>query len=166
MTDNLLLVYGIQHTLHGSFHIFDCLIDDTVQTQVYTFLFCGCFCCCVRTNVETDDDRVGGGSQCYVRFVDSTYTTMDDLNDNFIIRQLHKTLLYSFHRSLNISFYDKIQFFQVTFLNLAEQIIQRHLRFCFFQQTVLIFRNKGCCKVLCFFIVFGSHQNFTCVRYI
>lgn len=35
MTDNLLLVYGIQHTLHGSFHILDSLVDDLVQTYIH-----------------------------------------------------------------------------------------------------------------------------------
>ena len=80
------------------------------------------------------------GSQSYVGFVDRTYTTMDDLNDNFIVGQFHQTL-FGFYRSLYIGFYNDVQFFQVTFLNLVEQIIQRHLRFRLFQQTVFIFQK-------------------------
>ena len=34
MTGYLLLVYRIQHTLHGSLYILDRLVDDAVQTHV------------------------------------------------------------------------------------------------------------------------------------
>ena len=58
MADYLLLEYRIQHTLHGSFHVLNCLVDNTVQTKIYAFLLCQLFRCGIRTNVESDDDRI------------------------------------------------------------------------------------------------------------
>ena len=88
MTDNFLLEYRIQHTLHGSFHIFDCLIDDSVQTKIYTFLLSKLFCCCIRTNVKSDDDRVRCSCKTYVRFIDSTNTAMDYFYNYFFVGKL------------------------------------------------------------------------------
>ena len=166
MSDDFFLKYRIEHTLHGCFHIFDSLVNDSVQTQIYTFLLCDCFCSCIRSYIEPDNDRIGCRSQSYVRLIDCTYTTVNDLNNYFFIRQFHKTLFYCLNRTLNIGLNNDIQLFQITFLNLIKQVIQRHFSFCLFQKTVFIFRNKGSCKVLCFFIIFCSHQNFSCIRHI
>ena len=38
MTYYLLLVDRIKHTLHSSFHIFDCLINNFVKTKIYALL--------------------------------------------------------------------------------------------------------------------------------
>ena len=40
VADDLLLEDRIQHTLHGSLHILDGIVDDTVQTQVYALPLC------------------------------------------------------------------------------------------------------------------------------
>ena len=58
MTDNFLLKYRIKHTLHGSFYIFDCLINNSIQTKIYTFLLSKLFCGCIRTDIKADNDRI------------------------------------------------------------------------------------------------------------
>ena len=57
MTDHLLLVNRIQHTLHGSFDIFDCLIDYSVKSDIYAFSFRNGLRHGIRTYIKSDDDR-------------------------------------------------------------------------------------------------------------
>ena len=58
MADYLLLEYRIQHTLHGSFHILNCLVDNLVQTKVYALLLSKLLRCGIRTYVKSDDDGI------------------------------------------------------------------------------------------------------------
>ena len=55
--------------------------------------------------------------------VDSSHTSVDHLDHHFIVRKLEKALLQGL-RSARL-YYD-IQFFQVAFLDLIEQIVKRH----------------------------------------
>ncbi len=48
--------------------------------------------------------------QVYIRFIDCTNTTMNYLNNNFLVRKFDKTLFYSLNRSLYISFDNDMQF--------------------------------------------------------
>ena len=89
---------------------------------------------------------------------------MDDLNNNFIVTQLQKTLLDCLYRSLNISLNNNIKFFEVTFLDLVEQIIQRHLGLRLFQKFYLVLGNKCLCKRSCFFIRLTSYEYFSRIR--
>ena len=123
MTDHLLLVYGIQHTLHGSFDIFDGLVDDLVQTYIHALSLCGCLGSRIGTDVESDDDRVGRTCQGYVGLVDGTYAAVDTFYDYFFIGQLHQGLFYCLYTTLYVGFDDQVQFLQIAFLDLAEQII-------------------------------------------
>ena len=164
MTDNFLFKYRIKHTLHSCFHILDCLIDNLIQTKVYALLICQLFCHCIRTNVKSDDDRIGCSCQRYVGFVDCTNTAVDHTNDNFFVGQFCQTLFNGFYRTLNVCFNDDRKFFKVTCLNLVKQVIQRKFSFCFFEQMFFIFCNKGSCKALCFFIARECHQDLTCIR--
>ena len=43
---------------------------------------------------------------------------MDDLYNNFLVGKFDKTLFYCFHRTLYIRFYDDIQLFDITRLDL------------------------------------------------
>ena len=123
MTGYLLLVYRIQHTLHGSLYVLDCLIDHAVQTHVDFLAVCDGFRLSVRTNVETDDDRVGCGCKCHVGLVDRTNTTVDDLDNNFLVGKFYKTLFYSLYGTLYIGFYDDRKLLDISGLDLGEQIV-------------------------------------------
>ena len=48
---------------------------------------------------------------------------MNDLDNNFVIGKLQKTLLHCLYRSLYIGFNYNSKFLQVSFLNLCKQII-------------------------------------------
>ena len=90
MTDNFLLKYRIKHTLHGSLYILDRIVNNLVQTDIYTLIVCGNFCNRVRTDIKSDDDRIGCGSKNNIRFVDCADTTMDHFYNHFFIGQFHK----------------------------------------------------------------------------
>ena len=126
MTEHFLLKYRIKHTFHGCFHILDRIVDDSVQSDIHTLALGDIFCRSIRADIKSDDDRVGSRSQDHIRFVDSSHTSVDHLDHHFIVRKLEKALLQGFHRSLYVCFYYDIQFFQVAFLDLIEQIVKRH----------------------------------------
>ena len=123
MTGYLLLVYRIQHTLHGSLYVLDCLIDHAVQTHVDFLAVRDGFRLSIRTDVETDDDRVGCGCKCHVGLVDRTNTTVDDLDNNFLVGKFYKTLFYSLYGTLYIGFYDDRKLLDISGLDLGEQVV-------------------------------------------
>ena len=166
MTDDLFLINRIQHTLHGSFHILNGLIDDSVKTEIYALLFSDGFCCSVRSYIKSDNDCIGSTGQRHIGLVNSTYASVDHFDYHFFVGQFNQTLLYSFHGTLYISLNDDGQFFQIACLDLAEQVIQRHFRFSLLQKPVFILRYKGCRKMFCLFIIFCHYQDFSGVRHI
>ena len=52
------LKYRVKHSLHRCLYIFNCIVDNTVQTDIYTFTVCCFFCSCIRTYIKSDDDRI------------------------------------------------------------------------------------------------------------
>ena len=52
MADHLLLVYRIQHALHGRLHICDRIVDDAVQTHIHAFPLRSGLCRRIRTDIE------------------------------------------------------------------------------------------------------------------
>ena len=118
MTGYLLLVYRIQHTLHGSLYILDRLIDDAVQTHVDFLTVRDGFRLSVRTNVETDNDRIGSGCKCNVRLVNRANAAVDDFDNNFLVGKFYETLFYSLYGALYIGFYDDRKFLDISGLDL------------------------------------------------
>ena len=115
----------IQHTLHGSLYILDRLVDDAVQTHVDFLAVRDGLRLCVRTNVETDDDRIGSGCKCNVGLVDRANAAVDDFDNNFLVGKLYETLFYSLYRTLYIGFYDDRKFLDISGLDLGEQVVLR-----------------------------------------
>ena len=118
MTDDLLLEDRIQHALHGCLDILDGLINNLVKTNVYALSLGRCLCHGIRTNVKSNDDRVGCTCQNNVGLVDRTYAAMDTLNDNLFVGELEQGSLYGLHTTLNVSLNDQVQLLQIAFLNL------------------------------------------------
>ena len=123
MTDHLFLEYRIQHTLHGSLYILDRLIDDAVQTHVDFLAVRDGLRLCVRTNVETDNDRIGSGCKCNVGLVDRANAAVDDFDNNFLVGKFYETLFYSLYGTLYIGFYDDRKFLDISGLDLGEQVV-------------------------------------------
>ena len=111
MTENLFLEYRIEHPLHSGFHVFDGIVDDTVQTDVYVLSLRSLLCRRVRTHVKSDDNGIGCGCQRDIGLVNSSDAAMNNLNNNFFVGKLKKTLLHRFYRSLYIGFDNDIQLF-------------------------------------------------------
>ena len=118
MTDYLLLEYRIQHTLHSSFHILDCIVDNLVETDIYTLIICSNLGNRIRTNVKSNDDCIGSGCKDNIGLVDCTNTTVDYLNNNFFVGQFYKRLLDCLNRTLNVSLNDEVKFLHITGLDL------------------------------------------------
>ena len=110
MADDLFFVNGIQHTLHGSFHVFDRLVNNLIQTDIYPFRLRSRLCCRIRTNVEADDDRVGSARQRNVGLVDRAYAAVDTFDNDFLVGKLRQALLDCFHAALYIRFDNQVQF--------------------------------------------------------
>ena len=123
MTGYLLLVYRVEHTLHGCLDILDRLVDDTVQTHIDFLAVCDGLRLCVRTNVETDDDRVGSGCKGNIGLVDRADAAMDDFDNNFLVGKFYETLFYSLYGTLYIGFYDDRKFLDISGLDLGEQVV-------------------------------------------
>ena len=138
MTDDLLLVDGIQHTLHGCLHVLDRLIDDLVETNVNALSLRRRLRHGVRTHVEADDNGIGCACKHHVGLVDGTNAAVNALNDYFIIRELEQRSLHGLHATLNVSLDDQIQLLQITFLDLREQIIQGHLALGLLEHLLLV----------------------------
>ena len=164
MTDDFLFEYRIKHTLHCCLYILDCLINNFIKTEIHTFLICKLFCHRIRTNIKADDDRIGGCSKGYVRFIDCTNATVDHTYNNFFIGKLGKTLFHCLYRSLYVCLDDKRKLLKIACLDLIKQIIQRKFALCFFKQMFLILCNKGSRKVLGFLVTRECHQNLPCIR--
>ena len=111
MTDDFLFVNRLKHTLHGCLNILNCLVDDTVQTDVYAVLLCHGFCVRIRAYVKSDNDGGRCGCQHNVGLVDRTDTAVDDAYGNFLVGEFDKTLFYCLDRSLYIGFDNECQFF-------------------------------------------------------
>ena len=77
-SDNLFLVFWIQHSLHGIFHLFDNLVDDAMQADFDLICICLLTSNWGRTNVKADDEGIGCLCQSHIRFVDGTNGCMDD----------------------------------------------------------------------------------------
>ena len=127
MSDNLFLEYRIQHTFHSCLYVLDGLINNSIQTKVYSLLLCNRFCSSIWPYVKSDNDRIRCACQRYIRFIDGTYASVDHLYYHFLVRQFYQALFHCLYRALNICFNDNRKLFQITSLDLTEQIIQRHL---------------------------------------
>ena len=91
---------------------------------------------------------------------------MDHLYYYFFIGKLQQGLLHGFHTTLYIGLDDQVQFLQIALLDLAEQIIQGHLRLGILQQLLLILCNEGIRKTLCILIICVRDKDLTRIRYI
>ena len=58
MTEHLLLEDRVEHSLHCRLYILDSIVDDLVEPHIDVLLVRCCLRHRVRTNVESDDDRI------------------------------------------------------------------------------------------------------------
>ena len=165
MTEHLLLEDRVEHSLHCRLYILDGIVDDLVEPHIDVLLVRCCLRHRVRTNVESDDDRIGCGCKADIGLVDGTDTAVNYFYYYLFVGQFLQTLLYSLHRTLYICLNNNIQFLDVTGLNLREQIIQRHLRLGIFDQTVLAFGNIGLGKCSCLLLRIHGNECLACLRY-
>ena len=120
MTDNLFFVYWVKKTLHSCCNIFNSIVNYSVKSYINLLFFSNILSRWFWTNIETDYNGIRCTCKHYVRFCNSTYTTMDCSNLNFVIRKLFKTLANSFNRTLYVSLNYNVKFLNITTLNLAK----------------------------------------------
>ena len=127
MTGYLLLVYRVEHTLHGCLDILDRLVDDTVQTHIDFLAVCDGLRLCVRTNVETDDDRVGSGCKGNIGLVDRADAGVDDADADLVVADLLERSLQRLGAALHVGLDDEVQLLHLALLKLGEQALERDL---------------------------------------
>ena len=79
------------------------------------------------SDVEADDDSVGGVGQIDVGLADGTDTGVDDADADLLVGDLLKALLDGLGGTLHIRLDDDGQLLHVVLCHLAEQVIQRDL---------------------------------------
>ena len=72
---------------------------------------------------------------------------MNNLNNNFLIGKLKKTLFKGLYATLYIGFDDDVEFLKSSFLNLGVKIIKLHLSLCLFNKVFLVLL-KVCVRIL------------------
>lgn len=88
-----------EHAGHSCLDIINAVIDDTVETHIDAVFFSQCSCIGIRTDVEADDQRIGGRCQHDIGFVDGADSGVDDGNADFITLDAHEGLNRALQRS-------------------------------------------------------------------
>ena len=156
MSDDLLLIYRLEHSLHCTLYICYSIVDDLVISNA--------LCDIVRLDIEPDDDGIGCCSQVYIRLGDRTDSAVDDLYHHLVIRQLLERRPDSLDRALYIGLYDDIKLLDITRLDLAEQIIKAYASPRLLDQILLADRYECRSIVSCFLLRIESVQDLTCIR--
>ena len=152
MSDDLLLIYRLEHSLHGALYICNCIVDDLVQTDVNTFMISNTLCHIIRLDIESDNDCIRCSCEVHIRLGNCTYTAVNNLYDYLIISQLLERRPDSLDRALYIGLDDDIEFLDITSLNLTEQIIKAHSTSRLFDQILLAYRYECRSIVSCFLL--------------
>ena len=159
MADDALFVDGSEHALEGKFDRIDRLVNNLVETDVNTFLVSHGFGHHVRTYVEADDDGVGGRCQGDIGLGDIADAGVDDLDNDFLVGELEQALAQCFDGALYVGLEDEVEFLEVSFLHLAEEVVQVHAHSGLFDELflTLYFVSLG--------IGFGCLQIVVCQEY-
>ncbi|MNV57704.1 hypothetical protein D3C71_1500480 [compost metagenome] len=80
VTDNVLFIDRIKHTLHCTFDFLDYIVDDVMETNIYFFLFSSCLGLSVRTNVKANNNSIRCCCKCNIGFRNGTSTAVNDLH--------------------------------------------------------------------------------------
>ena len=89
---------------------------------------------------------------------------MDDFDDDFLVRQLKQRLLDCLDRALDVRLDDDRKLLQAAFLDLVEEIVERHLRFCLLDKILFALCDEGLGKCLGFLIAVKGHQHLAGIR--
>ena len=127
MADESLPELGGQHTLHGSLHLVDGVVDNPVHPHIHVAAGGAVPGGGVRPYVEAHDNRLGGSGQHHVAFVDGAYAGVDHPDTDLLVGDLLQAGLYCLGGALNIGLDDDIEILHLTGLDLAEQILQADL---------------------------------------
>ena len=127
VADHALAELRREHTLHGRLDLVDTVVNDAVHAHVDVASRGAVACGTVGTNVEADDDRTGGGGEHDVAFVDGADGAVDDLDADFLVRDLFERGLDRLGRALNVGLDDQVERLHLAGLDLAEQILQADL---------------------------------------
>ena len=120
-------VLGSQHALHGGLDLVDGVVDDAVHPHVHVGAGGTVAGGGVGTDVEAHDDGLRGGGQHHVGFVDGADAAVDDADAHLVVAELLQRGLHRLHTALYVGLDDQVQVLHLACLDLAEQILQRHL---------------------------------------
>src|SRR5687767_13742944 len=94
--NDIFLEHRIEQAGHGLFHLIDQLIDDRVKLDLHAFPLGHIGHADIQARMETDNDRVGGGSQMHVRFGNRPDSAVNEFDGNFfgveLLQGLHDGL--------------------------------------------------------------------------
>ena len=128
MTDHLLFEDRIQHTLHGSFHIFDSIINDTVQTKIYTFSRSAvAFAVASGRTLKPMMMALEAAARVTSDSLMAPTPPWMILTTTSSLESLRRLCFTASTEPCTSAFTMMFSSFQISCLDLAEQIIQRHL---------------------------------------
>lgn len=112
-TRDFLFDFRREHTLHGTLDLLDGIIDDGIGADVNFLLLGKSFGTARRTDLEADDDGVGGGSEHDVVFRDSTDRLMDDVDLNFRRGEFDEGVGQSLDGTVHVAFDNDVHLLEV-----------------------------------------------------
>ncbi len=125
MTGYLLLVYRVEHTLHGCLDILDRLVDDTVQTHIdFLAVRDGSSVASGRTTLKPIMIALEADAKGNIGLVDRADAAMDDFDNNFLVGKLFTRLCFTASTEpCTSAFYDDWKFLDISGLDLGEQVV-------------------------------------------
>ena len=97
-----------------------------MQADIHFFLIGKFLRLALRTHVEADDDRVRCRRQQHVGFGDRAHARPQQFQANFVIGKFREQVAEHFHRTLDITFENDVQFLGAGGLDLLRQAFQRY----------------------------------------
>src|ERR1051326_4050291 len=142
----------LEQAAHGALDLVLQFVNDRVQADVDFFLLGELLRLALRTHIEADDDGIRRRGQQYVGFGDGTHARTQQLEANFVVRQLGEQIAEHFDRALHIAFENDVEFFGARGLDLFGQTFERYAR---------TLGQRGFTGLL--FAVFGNAAGFVAI---
>ena len=121
-------VLRFQHAFHCQLHVFDRLIDDRIKPDIHLLLFSSFPGGGVRTDIESDNDRIECGRKVYVILGYRAGSAVQHPDFHFIVAQLFHSLFDSFNGALHVCLDNQVERCNFSGFDGGEKILHAHLR--------------------------------------
>src|SRR4051794_31218411 len=121
-----LLELRLEHAPEGRLDLLDRLVDDRVVADLDALLLGHLRRLALRTDVEADDDRVGGGREVHVGLGDRTDTAVDDPQADLVADvDLGERVLERLDRAGHVALEDEVELLALPLLHGGHEVLER-----------------------------------------